>query len=80
MQRYEPSPPKVLLLIRNRVANEWKALCGEFGLEVNLYYTEHYILRDTLDNLQAAGLVYFENDGDKFREEGIQGKIEISPV
>lgn len=80
MRRNVLSPPKVLLLIRNRVVNDWKALCEEFGLEVDQYHTEHMILRDYLDNLQSAGLVYFEGGGDKYRQEGIPGKIEVSPV
>ena len=73
-------PINLLLIIRNRTANDWKSLCEEFGFDPKRYHTGHYMLRDSLEQLRRAELIIFDDThSERHQERGIEGKIEISP-
>lgn len=57
-----PTPVNVLLLLRNRVANDWAGLCAEFGFDPALTHTGHTILHRSLEGLRQAGLVTFDEN------------------
>src|SRR4029453_6900460 len=67
------APAKVLLLLRDRVANNWVDLCREFHLHPESDITKKAILLGVLEDLRTVGLIRFE--GDNFP---IKGSIEVS--
>jgi hypothetical protein len=79
LQQY---PAKLLLLIRNRISNDWESLCREFRLDPGQFHTGHSMLWDSLKGLHEAGLVRFEEIKDFYpsREELIKMKFEIGPT
>src|SRR5579862_812343 len=82
IHRRSLAPATVLLLIRDRVANDWPSLCREFGMAPQPFRTLHGVLQRTLCELEAASLIQFERSEtpvDQFGERGTIGRIEVSP-
>lgn len=74
------SPAKLLLLVRNGIANDWASLCREFHLDPAHDRTDNYILRRSLTALRRAELIHYEYTQDNTHgQELIKGKIAISP-
>ncbi len=73
------SGPYILLLVRDRKANTWEALCEEFGLESRKFFTLHSFLLHELESLREAGLVEFTSHREgPWGNPGIQGEIRIT--
>ena len=52
--------PRILLLIRDRRANTWDAICAECGLDPKEFHTGHAMVWHAIEELKDAGLVEFQ--------------------
>lgn len=67
----------IVLLLRNRIANDWVSLCRELGFDPN-QLTLSYFLLDKLKKLRMAGLIEYDFDRQTIRTGGINGQIVLS--
>lgn len=73
------SGTRILLLIRDRKANTWEALCRELGLGANEFDTGHSMVWHKIKALQEAGLIEFERESkERWDRSRIKGDIQIS--
>lgn len=78
-RRMRSSGAKILLLVRDRKANTWKALCREFGLDPNEFHTGHSMVWHEIKALQKAGLIEFKSGGEEhWGRPRIEGDIQVS--
>lgn len=59
---------QILLLIRDKKANTWEALCEKSGTDPNSDSTGNLFLLDELERLKLAGLIDFEIDKSKSKK------------
>lgn len=70
----------VLLFLRNGEANTWEDLCKAFDWDPDGFHTGHSDLLDTLEQLEANGLISYEKgDSEKYwGEKKPVGKIKVT--
>jgi hypothetical protein len=72
----------ILLLIRDRKANTWEAICAEFGEDPKKFHTGHMVIWHEIEALRDAGLIEFQLSEERKGGESpmIEGSIEVTPV
>lgn len=68
---------KLMLMLRDDVANDWDGVCRECHLDPEEYHTAHCMVREKLDMLKEAGFIEF-NTVEKGYPDTITGPIKIT--
>ncbi len=72
----EINPRYIILLLRNKVVDDWESICESIGIDPNEESTLHGILLQKLFILRGVGLISFK--GKENYHKKIKGKIKLS--